>query len=213
MAVFTTPYSLLPPVVKLLLIANALMFAMELFLGTGLIATLALWPLKLAANSGAELLQPRFQVFQLLTYSFLHGSLLHLLVNMYALWLFGSRMENEWGSNAFAVYYLACVFGAGVVQLLVATWSGGNYPTIGASGGVFGLLLAYGMRFPNEVLILIFPPVPIKAKWFVLIYAAFELWAGVTGSLAGVAHFAHLGGMLFGFLLILYWRKHPPRFG
>jgi membrane associated rhomboid family serine protease len=187
------------------------MFVLEFVIGPGLIAGLALWPLNLASNPGAEYLQPHFQIFQLLSYSFLHGSPLHLLLNMYALWLFGSRMENVWGSNAFAVYYIVCVLGAGLVQLLVATLSNGHYPTIGASGGVFGLLLAFGMRFPNEMLILIFPPVPIKAKWFVLFYAAFELWAGVTGSAAGVAHFAHLGGMLFGFLLLLYWRKHPPR--
>lgn len=208
---FANPYSLLPPVVKLLLVANGVMFVLEFVIGPGLIAGLALWPLNLASNPGAEYLQPHFQIFQLLSYSFLHGSPLHLLLNMYALWLFGSRMENVWGSNAFAVYYIVCVLGAGLVQLLVATLSNGHYPTIGASGGVFGLLLAFGMRFPNEMLILIFPPVPIKAKWFVLFYAAFELWAGVTGSAAGVAHFAHLGGMLFGFLLLLYWRKHPPR--
>ncbi len=212
MPVFTAPYSLIPPAVKLLLVANGLMFVLEFALGPGLITSLALWPLNMVASPGAQFMQPHFQIFQLLTYSFLHGSVFHLLLNMYALWLFGSRMENEWGSNAFAVYYVVCVLGAGLVQLLVATLSNGYYPTIGASGGVFGLLLAFGMRFPNERLILIIPPMPIKAKWFVLIYAAFELWAGVTGSVAGVAHFAHLGGMLFGLLLILYWRNRPPRF-
>jgi membrane associated rhomboid family serine protease len=149
-----------------------------------------------------------FQLFQLVTYSFLHGSVMHLLLNMYALWLFGSRMENVWGSRAFAVYYFVCVIGAGLTQLLVSTVSGGVYPTIGASGGVFGLLLAFGMRFPNEVLMLVFPPVALPAKWFVTIYAAIELWAGVAGTQAGVAHFAHLGGMLFGYLLIQYWRRH-----
>jgi membrane associated rhomboid family serine protease len=137
---------------------------------------------------------------------------MHLLLNMYALWLFGTRMENVWGSSAFAVYYFVCVIGAGVTQLLVSTLSGGFYPTIGASGGVFGLLLAFGMRFPNEVLMLIFPPVALPAKWFVTIYAAIELWAGVAGTQAGVAHFAHLGGMLFGYLLIQYWRRRPSRY-
>ncbi len=155
---------------------------------------------------------PHFQFWQLVSYSFLHGSAMHLLVNMYALWMFGSRMERVWGSQNFAIYYFFCVIGAGLVQLVVATLgaSGGGaiYPTIGASGGVFGLLLAFGMTFPNERLMLIFPPVVLKAKWFLLIYGGIELLAGVTGTQAGVAHFAHLGGMLFGFILLWYWRHN-----
>jgi membrane associated rhomboid family serine protease len=122
-------------------------------------------------------------------------------------------MENVWGSRPFTFYYFVCVIGAALVQLYVATEGareGGIYPTVGASGGVFGLLLGFGLTFPNERLLLIFPPVALPAKWFVLIYGAIELWAGVTGTLAGVAHFAHLGGMLFGFLLLMYWRRHPP---
>ena len=212
MAGLTRSYSLLPPVVKFLLIANGLMFALELSYGNQLIVSLALWPLNMTATPNIEFMQPHFQLFQLVTYAFLHGSVMHLLLNMYALWLFGSRLENLWGSRAFTVYYFVSVLGAGLVQLLVSALSGGYYPTVGASGGVFGLLLAFGMRFPNEVLILIFPPVALKAKWFVTIYAAIELWAGVTGSVAGVAHFAHLGGMFFGFLLILYWNSYPPKF-
>ncbi|MFW2373355.1 MAG: rhomboid family intramembrane serine protease [Gammaproteobacteria bacterium] len=208
----TRPYSLLPPMVKFLLIANGLMFALELSYGNQLIAALALWPLNMTATPSIEFMQPHFQLFQLVTYGFLHGSVMHLLLNMYALWLFGSRMENLWGSRTFAIYYFVCVLGAGLVQLSVSALSGGYYPTIGASGGVFGLLLAFGMKFPNDVMILIFPPMKLKAKWFVSIYAAIELWAGVTGSAAGVAHFAHLGGMFFGFLLILYWNRYPPRF-
>jgi membrane associated rhomboid family serine protease len=201
---------MLPAVVKFLLIANGLMFVLEVSMGTQLITALALWPLNMPTNLGFGLTQAHFQLFQLVSYGFLHGSVLHLLLNMYALWLFGSRMENVWGSRAFAIYYFVCVIGAGAVQILVSTLSGEYYPTIGASGGVFGLLLAFGMRFPNERLMLIFPPVALKAKWFVMIYAGIELWAGVTGSQAGVAHFAHLGGMLFGLLLILYWRIYPP---
>lgn len=100
-----------------------------------------------------------------------------------------------------------------MVLSLVCELSGDNYPTIGASGGVFGLFLAYGMRYSNQMLILLFPPMPIKEKWFITLYAVFELWAGLTGSAAEVAHFAHLGGMLFGFLLILYWRRHHPHQG
>lgn len=212
MAGFTTSYSLVPRVVKSLLIANGIMFILELSFGRQLIAGLALWPLNLSAGPNLELMQPHFQLFQLLTYGFLHGSVMHLLLNMYALWLFGSRMEGVWGSGTFAIYYFVCVLGAGLVQLLVSTVSGEHYPTIGASGGVFGLLLAFGMTFPNEVLMLIFPPVALPAKWFVTIFATIELWAGVTGSEAGVAHFAHLGGMLFGYLLISHWRRHPPGF-
>ena len=212
MAGFSRSYSVLPPVVKALIITNGIMFLMEMSSGNSLIAGLALWPWQTNSGLFVRVGQPHFQIFQLLTYAFLHGSFMHILLNMYALWLFGSRMENTWGSRTFAVYYFFCVFGADLVQLFVATLSGGHYPTIGASGGVFGLLLAFGMTYPNEVLMLVFPPVALQAKWFVTIYGAIELWAGVTGTEAGVAHFAHLGGMLFGFLLIIHWRRHPPKF-
>ncbi|MDZ7661069.1 rhomboid family intramembrane serine protease [Thiohalophilus sp.] len=201
------------PVVPALLIINGILFLMEMTAGgRQLIELFALWPL----GSGSGLFDgaaPGFQVWQLVTYSFLHGGVFHLLVNMYALWLFGSRMEMVWGSKAFLIYYFVCVIGAALVQLLVAgLGSGPAYPTIGASGGVFGLLLAFGMTFPNERLMLLFPPVAMSAKWFVIIYGAVELYFGVTGSMAGVAHFAHLGGMLFGYLLIRYWRSQPPRY-
>lgn len=201
------------PVVPALLILNGLMFLLEMTTGgRQLIDLFALWPL--GSGSGMfDSLAPGFEIWQLVTYSFLHGGVFHLLLNMYALWLFGSRMEMVWGSKAFLIYYLVCVVGAGLVQLLVASQSGGAaYPTIGASGGVFGLLLAFGLTFPNERLMLLFPPVAMSAKWFVLIYGAVELYFGVTGSMAGVAHFAHLGGMLFGYLLIRYWRSNPPRY-
>lgn len=202
-------------VVMSLLIANGVMFLLEIAYGGKLIDMLALWPLGASNLAVFGEAVPHFQIWQLITYSFLHGGILHLALNMYALWLFGSRMEYVWGSKAFAIYYFFCVVGAGLVQLFIATHAageGGIYPTIGASGGVFGLLLAFGMTFPNERLLLIFPPVVLKAKWFVLIYGAIELWAGVTGTVAGVAHFAHLGGMFFGYILIRYWRHHPPGF-
>lgn len=211
MAGFTTPYFLVPPVVKSLLIANGVMFLLEMSFGNTLIAGLALWPLDFTGRTAIGIAQPHFQLYQMLTYAFLHGGVMHLLLNMYALWLFGSRMENFWGSGTFAVYYFVCVFGAALVQLIVSTLSGGYYPTIGASGGVFGLLLAFGMTFPREILMLVFPPIALEARWFVSIFGAIELWAGVTGTQAGVAHFAHLGGMLTGFLLIQYWRRNPPR--
>jgi membrane associated rhomboid family serine protease len=206
-------YTQLGSVVNILLVLNIGMFVLELYNGGQLIDVLALWPLVAPELTRFGQAAPHFQLWQLVTYSFLHGSIMHLLLNMYALWLFGTRMEVVWGSRAFTLYYFVCVIGAGLVQLFVTTQSAGEtgiYPTIGASGGVFGLLLAFGLTFPNERLMLIFPPIVLRAKWFVLIYGGIELWAGVTGSATGVAHFAHLGGMLFGFLLLLYWRRNPP---
>lgn len=202
--------SSLPSMVQMLLIANGLLFLLEFAGGNFLLAQLALWPLSGGGGYSNFYGLPGFQPWQLVTYAFLHGGVLHLLLNLYALWLFGTRMESVWGSRNFAIYYFVCVVGAGLVQLLVASASGEVYPTVGASGAVFGLLLAFGLTYPDEMLVLVFPPVALKAKWFVLIYAAFELWAGVTGTQAGVAHFAHLGGMLFGYLLLRYWRDHPP---
>ena len=211
MAGFGAPYSSMPPIVKSLLIVNGIMFILELYMGGAMISKLALWPLDLSAGPGIATGRPHFQISQLVTYAFLHGGIAHLLLNMYALWMFGSRIENLWGSKVFTIYYFICVIGAGLVQLFVSSQSGDYYPTIGASGGVFGLLLAYGMFFPRQKLILIFLPIPIEARWFVILYGAIELWFGVTGLATGIAHFAHLGGMLFGFFLILYWKKYPPR--
>jgi membrane associated rhomboid family serine protease len=202
-------------VVQTLLIVNGAVFVLELYSGGQVIDLLALWPLGVSGTTVLDQSAGRFHLWQLLTYAFLHGSVMHLLLNMYGLWLFGSRMESVWGSKAFAFYYFVCVIGAGLVQVFVATLGtseGGIYPTVGASGGVFGLLLAFGLTFPNERLLLVFPPVVLQAKWLVLIYGVIELWAGVTGTAAGVAHFAHLGGMLFGFGLLWYWSRHPPRY-
>ena len=212
MSGFNTPYSLASPVVKSLLVVNGIMFILQMYIGNLLISELALWPLNLSSESGIGISRPQFSISQLITYAFLHGGFIHLLLNMYALWMFGSRIENLWGSKVFLVYYFVCVVGAALTQLFVSTQSGNLYPTIGASGGVFGLLLAYGMFFPREKLILIFPPIPIEARWFVILFGLIELWFGVTGTAKGIAHFAHLGGMIFGFFLILYWKKKPPRF-
>ncbi len=126
---------------------------------------------------------------------------------MFALWMFGVQIENTWGSKRFAIFYFACVIGAALIQMMVM-W-GVPIPTLGASGGVFGILLAFGMLFPEQPIYLYFL-FPIKAKWFVIGFGALELWAAVTGTQAGVANFAHLGGMLFGFLLIMYWRGKLP---
>jgi len=212
MSGFATPYSSVPPVVKSLLIVNGIMFVLQMYMGNTMIAELALWPLDLSSGPDIASIRPQFGISQLVTYAFLHGGVMHLLLNMYALWMFGSRIENLWGSKVFTVYYFICVIGAGLMQLLVSSQGENIYPTVGASGGVFGLLLAFGMFFPREKIILIFPPIPMEARWFVIVFGAIELWFGITGTAEGIAHFAHLGGMLFGFILILYWKKHPPRF-
>jgi membrane associated rhomboid family serine protease len=205
----------MPPVIKFLLISNVVIFLFETQYFETLVGHFALWPylpeyLRIATDGEVY----RFHLWQLFSYAFLHGSWMHLLLNMYALWLFGVALENRWGSRHFAMYYLVCIIGAGLTQLLVTSLSvgqGGYFPTLGASGGVFGVLLAYGMIFPNQVLILLIPPMPIKAKYFVLIYGFVELIFGITGTQSGVAHFAHLGGMLFGFLLLQHWKTRPPR--
>jgi membrane associated rhomboid family serine protease len=160
---------------------------------------LALWPLE----SGY------FTPWQLISYAFLHGNFNHLFFNMFAVWMFGTPLEQAWGSKRFASYFSVCVVGAAVAQLLVQLVEGGIYPTIGASGGVFGLLLAYGAMWPDNRIFLLFFPVPIKAKWFVLIYGGIELLLGFTRSMPGIAHFAHLGGMVFGAALMYYWGWRP----
>lgn len=193
-----------PSVVTALLVANLTVFLLELASPGAWLQLFALWPLGVTAP--AIPLRGGFEPWQLVSYAFLHGSVMHLLFNMYALWLFGSRMAWVWGPRRFIFYYFVCVIGAGLVQLLVASLGSEVYPTIGASGGVFGLLLAFGVTFPDERLLLIFPPIVLKAKWFVLLFGAVELWLGVSGSEAGVAHFAHLGGMFFGGLLLYRWR-------
>jgi membrane associated rhomboid family serine protease len=169
------------------------------FLLNNISAQLALWPLY----------SNYFQPWQLISYAFLHGSFNHLFFNMFALWMFGLPVEKIWGSRKFVEYYLICVLGAGMVQLVVQYISGNVYPTIGASGAVFGLLLAYGVMWPNAKLFLIFFPVPIKAKWFVIIYGAAELIFGVTGAMPQVAHYAHLGGLFFGAGLLWRWGWRP----
>jgi membrane associated rhomboid family serine protease len=170
-----------------------------IYLMQNISAQLALWPL----YSGY------FQPWQLVSYGFLHGGFNHLFFNMFALWMFGLPVERIWGSQRFAMYYFVCVLGAGLIQLLVQHLSGDIYPTIGASGAVFGLLLAYGVMWPENKLILLFFPYPIKAKWFVVIYGGIELIFGVTGAMPQVAHYAHLGGLFFGAGLLWYWGWRP----
>lgn len=198
-----TDHSAIPNVIFILLVANGLLFALQQLSREFLLANFALWPVG----------TPLFQPWQLLTYGFLHSPtyLGHIFFNMFGLWMFGRDLERMMGPKRFLTYYLTCVVGAGIVQLIVAGTQGGVYPTLGASGGVFGLLLAFGLAFPNRMVVLLFPPIPIRAKYFVLVFGLLELYLGVSGNAPGVANFAHLGGMLFGFLLIQYWKKSVRR--
>ncbi|HUX25301.1 MAG TPA: rhomboid family intramembrane serine protease [Burkholderiales bacterium] len=198
----------LPPVTRALIAVNILMFVAEHLLGDNLTLRLALWPLQSAPLSDSLM---SFQPWQLLTYGFLHGSLWHLFFNMFALYMFGGQLEMLWGPKRYLNLYLASVIVAGLAQLLVAgITSAAPYPTIGASGGVFGLLLAYAMYFPHRTILLLIPPIPMPAWLFVTLYGLLELYLGATGSEPGVAHFAHLGGMVGAWLLIQYWRGRPP---
>lgn len=201
------------PVIQWLLLINCSIFMMQFYLDPFLIRWLALWPLgspEIVRTPMGLMQVPGFQVWQVLSYAFLHGGLLHLFFNMFGLWMFGTALEQLWGSRRFLHYFLVCAVGAGLIQLLVVSWTDGVYPTVGASGGVLGILLAFAMTYPNRIILLLIPPIPMKAKYFVVLFGGFSLWAGVTGTQAGVAHFAHLGGMLFGFLMIQYWRSRWP---
>ena len=212
-------FSFLPPVVKNLLILNVLFF----------LADVSLQPrgIDLTRWLGLHYITAQdFYPWQFITYMFMHGNFSHLFFNMFALWMFGYALENYWGSKRFLVYYLITGVGAaliqtGVLALEIRGMTQGLPPfaaqhyinqivTVGASGAIYGILLAFGMCFPNVPIFLYFF-FPIKAKWFVIIYGVIELFAGIGGTADGVAHFAHLGGMIFGLLLILYWRKHGSR--
>jgi membrane associated rhomboid family serine protease len=195
-------FTFFPPVIKALLISNvAIWLLLDVMLtpftisGVPIFAIfsqyLALWPI------GAN-----FYPWQLLTYMFMHGGFWHIFFNMLALWMFGMELENTWGSRKFLAFYLTCGLGAGIANLFVAPLLGQVGPTIGASGAVFGVLIAFGMLFPDRPIYIYFL-LPIKAKYFVAIYIGLELFYGVTGTEQGVAHFAHLGGAAVGFIYLL----------
>lgn len=148
-----------------------------------------------------------FHIWQIVSYMFLHAGLGHIFFNLFALWMFGQSIENFWGTRRFAIYYFLTGIGAALLHMLVG---GGNAPTLGASGAVYGILLAFGMMFPERRIMLLIPPIPIKAKYFVAIFGAIELISGLSRSGTGVAHFAHLGGMVVGFILIKYWGLKSP---
>ena len=163
----------------------------------------ALWP-----PGGFE---SNFAPWQLVTYSFLHGSLAHIFFNMLALYMFGGEIERLFGSRFYTLYYFACVVSAAILHLVVTAMMGSEpVPMVGASGGIYGLLLAFGIYFPHRRVLLLFPPIPLPARVFVFGFAALELFLGVTQTAAGIAHFAHLGGMLGGWLMIQYRRSGFP---
>ncbi len=222
----------LPPATKYLLIGNIAIY----FIGIALAHTIDF-------NSvfGLHfLLAPNFQIYQLVTYMFMHGGLMHLFFNMFALWMFGCVVEMTLGTKRFVFFYLVCGIGAGLFQeaaqlgelivtckeqlpgfkmseLLVVAHNSAPmlslWTTVGASGAIYAILLAFGLLYPEQR-IFIFPlPIPIKAKWFVIIYAAIELFYALSTTSDGVAHVAHLGGMVFGYFLIRYWRRHPYGMG
>jgi membrane associated rhomboid family serine protease len=193
------------PITRTLVIANVGVFLLQAASGDQLEIRFALWP----PGHG-------FEIWQLVTYAFLHGGLAHIFFNMLALYMFGSDIERVFGSPFFLRFYFASVISAALCQLAVISSTGGPpFPTLGASGGVYGLLLAFGIYYPRRMVMLIFPPIPMQARFFVILFAAVELVLGVTGTQAGVAHFAHLGGMLGGWLMIQYRRRGfpftPPR--
>jgi membrane associated rhomboid family serine protease len=187
----------LPPVTKVLLLTCVAFFCLDLFLP--LTDYFALWPLA----SG------HFMPWQVVSYAFFHGDTLHLFFNMLGLWMFGSELEYLWGQRRYAQFLLVSVLVAAAAQLLVTALSGSPAPTVGASGALFGLLLAFGMLFPNRTIMPLFPPIPMKARTFVFVFGGLELIFGFMGG-SGIAHFAHLGGMLGGWLMIRHWRSRGP---
>ena len=193
----------MPPVTLTLIVANVAVYLLQTQ-QPALLMPFALWPLGAAAATGGQV---SFQLWQVVTYGFLHGGFTHLLFNMFALYMFGGALEQVVGPRRYTAYYLVSVVAAALTQLVVMAFAREIYPTVGASGGVFGLLLAYAIYFPNNRVFFLLVPFPIKARVFVLIYAALELFLGVTGTQEGVAHFAHLGGLIGGGLMLAYWRR------
>lgn len=193
----------LPTVTKNIIGINILMFVMTQVLGEQAYEYFALFNYK----------SEYFRGWQIITHMFMHGSFMHILFNMFGVYMFGAKLEQMWGAKRYINFYLITGLGAALIHTLVQDYEitqglvNLNQPTVGASGALFGILVAFAMYWPNTELYIMFIPMPIKAKYLVIGYAAYELFAGVSGFQAGVAHFAHLGGALFGFLLVKYWNK------
>ena len=192
----------IPPATRALILINVGVYLLQQVANPLIEGLFALWPLG----------SPAFRPWQLITYAFLHGNLAHIFFNMFALFMFGRALELYWGARRLVMFYMVCVLTAALTQLLAQRGAGVNEEVIGASGGIFGILLAFAWYFPRQRIILLFPPIPMPAWLFVTLYGLVELFFGVTGTQAGVAHFAHLGGMAGGALCILYWRMRR-RFG
>ena len=191
----------MPPITRTLILINVIVFFIEPMFGDLVIRNFALWPI------GTPHGFPEFMPWQLISYGFLHGSPMHLAFNMFALYMFGGDLERVFGANRYLQLYFTAMVTAAIAQLVVAYAAGGDpVPVVGASGAIFGVLLAFGMYFPRRMIVLLFPPIPMPAWLFVILYGVLELVLGVTGSQEGVAHFAHLGGMLGALLLIMQWR-------
>ena len=201
-------FKFFPPVIKALLISNTAIFLFTGFFGL----------FRLHGNSFGDIinavfplypLSEGFKVWQLFTYMFMHAGFMHLLFNMFALWMFGMELENTWGSKKFFTYYMICGIGAGLSTLIIGPLFGPAGPTVGASGAIYGVLLAFGMMFPDRPIFVYFL-LPIRARYFVLIYIGLELYAGITGTTDGIAHFAHLGGAAVGLVYMLIDQRRIP---
>ncbi|MCR5132992.1 MAG: rhomboid family intramembrane serine protease [Bacteroidales bacterium] len=199
MAQYNRLFGNIPTSTRNLFLVNALMFIATCINQNYMVATFAMFfPTS-----------PFFHWWQPVTHMFMHGGFWHIFLNMWCLLMFGSALERSIGSRKFVLFYFVAGLGAVAVHTLVQYLQGPilNVPTLGASGAIYGIQIGYAMLYPNDIWTLVFPPVSLKAKWFVLIFIAIELFTGITGTADGVAHFAHLGGALFGFLLMLYWKK------
>jgi len=191
----------LSPATRTLLLLNAGVFVVQVVLPGALEPWFALWPLG-----------TRFEPWQLLTYGFLHGGIGHIIFNMLGLITFGNELERVWGARRFTVFFLASVVAAALTQLIVTRAMGENVPTVGASGGIYGLLLGFAILFPKRRIVPLIPPIPMPAWIYAILFGALELYLGVTGTASGVAHFAHLGGMLGAVLVLASWRFGGRRY-
>ncbi len=187
------------PITRILMLVCTAVFCLEYLNVLPLVQWFALWPIS----------SPRFLPWQVVSYAFLHGDPLHLIFNMLGLWMFGSELELLWGQRRYWQFMTAGVLAAALTQLIFTAVTGSYDPTLGISGAIYALLLAYGMLFPNRIIMPLIPPIPMKARTFVIVFGALELLLGL-GTRGGVAHFAHLGGMVGGFLMIRFWRGQPP---
>lgn len=204
-----------PPITRLLIIANVVVYGLQVLLGPQLLLDFALWPLGGPAlvREGSGVVEIGFQPWQLVSYAFLHGGFVHLALNLFAMYMFGGPIERTLGPGHYTIYYFVCVIGAAVAQLVALgpqDATGDFFPTVGASGGVYGLLLAFGVLYPRQIIVPLFPPIPMPAWLFVTLFGALELYLGLAQAQSPIAHFAHLGGMAVGFVLLQYWRGKLP---